>query len=179
VADGQVKLFAAMLQEEKAVIAQHRSPDDTNEITQVRELLDPVDLKDAVVTADAAHAQHDTAAYIGGERESDYLLTVKGNQPGLQRAIYEKISSECGGAPDHVSMDYGHGRIIRRSIWVTGADGIDFPHAAWVLGGLGMGQWPVSLGLAITVLGFVGYMALTRCDRPQRVVHGDGAAATR
>jgi uncharacterized membrane-anchored protein len=47
------------------------------------------------------------------------------------------------------------------------------------VGGLGMGQWPVSLGLAITVLGFVGYMALTRCDRPQRVVHGDGAAATR
>ncbi len=76
VADGQVKLFAAMLQEEKVIIAQHRIPDDTNEITQVRELLDPVDLTGVVVTADAAHAQHDTAEYIGGERESDYLLTT-------------------------------------------------------------------------------------------------------
>lgn len=133
VADGQVKLFAAMLHEEKVIIAQHRIPDDTNEITQVRELLDPVDLTGAVVTADAAHAQHDTAAYIGGERESDYLLTVKGNQPGLQAAIYGKINSECGACPDHVSVDYGHGRIIRRSIWVTGADGIEFPHAAQVL----------------------------------------------
>jgi hypothetical protein len=42
VADGQVKLFAAMLHEEKVMIAQHRIPDDTNEITQVRELLDSV-----------------------------------------------------------------------------------------------------------------------------------------
>jgi hypothetical protein len=30
-------------------------------------------------------------------------------------------------------MDYGHGRIVRRSLWVTDADGIDFPHAAQVL----------------------------------------------
>ena len=133
VADGQVKLFAAMLHEEKVMIAQHRIPDDTNEITQVRELLDPVDLTGAVVTADAAHAQHDTAQYIGGEREADYLLTVKGNQPGLQQVIYGKITADCGTDPDHVTMDYGHGRIIRRSIWVTGADGIDFPHAAQVL----------------------------------------------
>jgi hypothetical protein len=68
VADGQVKLFAAMLHEEKVIIAQHRIPDDTSEITQVEELLDPVDLTDAVVTADAAQAQHDTAEYIGGKR---------------------------------------------------------------------------------------------------------------
>ena len=30
-------------------------------------------------------------------------------------------------------MDYGHGRIIRRSIWVTRADSVDFPHAAQVM----------------------------------------------
>jgi DDE_Tnp_1-associated len=40
VLDGQVKLFAAMLQEEKVIIAQHRIPDETTETTQVRELLD-------------------------------------------------------------------------------------------------------------------------------------------
>jgi hypothetical protein len=133
VADGQVKLFAAMLHGDGVMIAQHRIPDETNEITQVRELLDPVDLADAVVTADAAHAQHDTAEYIAGEREADYLLAVKGNQPGLQRAIYDQVSTACGTAPDHIAVDYGHGRIVRRSVWVTGADGIDFPHAAQVM----------------------------------------------
>jgi len=138
VADGQVKLFAAMLHEDKVMIAQHRIPDDTNEITQVKELLAPVDLTGAVITADAAHAQHDTAAYIAGPaadggRESDYLLAVKGNQPSLQRAIYDMIQVSGKAAPDHVSVDYRHGRIIKRSIWVTDAGGIEFPHAAQVL----------------------------------------------
>jgi predicted transposase YbfD/YdcC len=132
VAGGQVRLLAAMLHEDKVMIAQHQIPGDTNEITQVRELLDPVDLTGAVVTGDAAHAQHDTAQYVAGERDSDYLLQVKGNQPGLQRAIYDKINTVCGTAPDHVSLDYGHGRVIKRSIWVASAEGIDFPHAAQV-----------------------------------------------
>jgi predicted transposase YbfD/YdcC len=133
VADGHVKLFAAMLHEKGVMIAQRRIPDDTNEITQVKELLDPVDLTDAVITADAAHAQRDTAEYIAGERGADYLLTVKGSQPGLQAAIYQTINDACGTGPDHVSVDYGHGRILKRSLWVTGADGIDFPHATQVM----------------------------------------------
>jgi hypothetical protein len=77
VADGQVKRFAAMLHDDGVIIAQHRIPDDTNEITQVRELLEPADLTGAVVTADAAHAQPDTAEYIAGVTGPDYLLTVE------------------------------------------------------------------------------------------------------
>jgi uncharacterized protein with PhoU and TrkA domain len=103
VGDGQVKLFAAMLHEEKVIIAQHRIPDDTNEITQVRELLENVDLSGAVVTADAVNAQRDTADYIAGPeqdggRASDYLLLVKGNQPKLQRAVFNAIQE--GGPRD-------------------------------------------------------------------------------
>ena len=80
-----MKLFAAMLHEEKAMIAQHRIPDDTTEVTQVKELLDPVDLESAVVTADAAHACRETAEYIAGRkedggRESDYFVFVKGTR---------------------------------------------------------------------------------------------------
>jgi len=81
VADGQVKLFAAMLHEEKVMIAQHRIPDQTTETTQVKALLEAVDLRGAVVTADAAHSQRETAEYIAGPageggRESDYFLFV-------------------------------------------------------------------------------------------------------
>ena len=137
VADGQVKLFAAMLHEEKVMIAQHRIPDETTETTQVKELLDSVDLENAVVTADAAHAQHETAEYIAGSaedgnRESDYFLFVKGNQPSLQRAIFGAVQHDGPRQPDYTELDYGHGRIIRRSIWVTGADGIDSPHAGQI-----------------------------------------------
>ena len=58
-----------MLHEEKVIIAQHRIPDETTETTQVKELLEPVDLDGAVVTADAAHAQRETAEYIAGPEE--------------------------------------------------------------------------------------------------------------
>ena len=133
VADGRVKLFAAMLHEEKVIIAQHRIPDDTTETTQVKELLDSVDLENAVVTADAAHAQRETAEYIAGKKEdgnrgSDYFLFVKGNQPSLQKAVFDAIQKDGPRDPDYTELDDSHGRIIRRSLWVTTAEGIDFPH---------------------------------------------------
>jgi hypothetical protein len=70
-----------MLHEEKVMIAQHRIPDETTQTTQVRELLEPADLENAVVTADAVHAHRETAEYIAGSkddgnRESDYFLFV-------------------------------------------------------------------------------------------------------
>ena len=137
VAGGQVKLFAAMLQEEKVIIGQHRVPDETTETTQVRELLDGVDLRGAVVTADAAHAQRETAAYIAGPEEedgraADYFLFVKGNQPSLQRAAFDAIQAGCPRDPDWTELDRSHGRTVRRSLWVTDAAGIDFPQARQV-----------------------------------------------
>lgn len=135
IGDGrQVKLFAAMLHRDKVIIAQHAIPEGTNEITQVRAPLDPVDPEGTVITGDAAHAQRDTAAYIAGPhddggRAGDYFLFVKGNQPGVQRACYDAIQADCPREADHVDIDYGHGRIIKRSLWVTDAADIDFPHA--------------------------------------------------
>ena len=87
-----------------------------------------------MVTADAAHAQRETAEYIAGKiedggRDADYAATVKGNQPGLQRDIYGKVAADCGTEPGHIETGYGHGRIVKRSIWVTNAGGTGFPHA--------------------------------------------------
>jgi predicted transposase YbfD/YdcC len=137
VLDGQVKLFAAMLHEEKVIIAQHRIPDDTTETTQVKELLENVDLAGAVVTADAVNAQRDTAQYIAGKEEdggraSAYFLFVKGNQPKLQRAVYDAIQRDCPRDPDYTELDRGHGRVIRRSLWVTSAGDVNFPHVSRV-----------------------------------------------
>jgi len=137
VLDGQVKLFSAMLHEEKAVIARHRIPGDTTETTQVKALLEHVDLENAVVTADAVNAQRETAEYIAGKEEdggrgSAYFLFVKGNQPKLQRAVFGAVQRDCPRDPDYCELDEGHGRVIRRSVWVTGAENVDFPHVRQV-----------------------------------------------
>jgi len=132
VGNGQVKLLAAMLHEEKAVVGQVRVPDGTTETTVVKELLSDVDLQGAVVTADAFHASRDTAAHIAGTRGADYFLFVKGNTPHLQRAAFDAVQAQGHRDPDHTELDRGHGRVTRRSIWVAGAAGLDFPHAAQV-----------------------------------------------
>jgi predicted transposase YbfD/YdcC len=132
VGNGQVKLLAAMLHEEKAVIGQVRVPDRTTETTRVKELLRDIDLAGAVVTADAFHASRETAQHIAGGRGADYFLFVKGNTPHLQRAAFDAVQATGPREPDHSELDYGHGRVTRRSIWVAGAAGLDFPGAARV-----------------------------------------------
>jgi len=80
-----------------------------------------------------------TLSTTGHRRSRSWLtrklkITVKGNTPGLQRAIFDKIQAECdAAAPDHSPTDRSHGRIVRRSLWAAAADGIGFPHAAQVI----------------------------------------------
>jgi len=83
-ADGKpLHLFAALLHAEAVVAAQMAVPDKTNEIPCVKPLLDPLDLHQTVVTADALHTQKETARYLVEDKGADYLLTVKENQPTL------------------------------------------------------------------------------------------------
>lgn len=131
-AGSEIKLFSALLHDEAIVIAQLRIPETTNEITQVAALLAEVDLTGMVVTGDAAHAQHTTAAHIALERGGHYALTVKANQPGLLARIAAALPPAAPGTEHHVETDTSKGRVVRRAIWVAPAGGIDFPGAAQV-----------------------------------------------
>jgi predicted transposase YbfD/YdcC len=128
----KVTLFSAMLHRESVTIAQVRVPDGTNEITQAAVLLDAAEIPEGesvLVTTDAAHTQRETAEYIGARPGWDYLMTVKGNQPGLQGEVFGKVLPLLREAPGHVMQERSRGRIRRWSCWITGADDIDFPHA--------------------------------------------------
>jgi predicted transposase YbfD/YdcC len=141
-------------------VAQVRVPDGTNEITQVKRLLQHIagteQEQPPVVTLDAAHTQRDTATHLAGERGFDYVMTVKGNQPILQKEVWARCLPLLNANPPHVVTERGHGRINRWSTWTTTAAGIDFPYAAQVacirrdvfdLDGVAIGK---ELALAIT-----------------------------
>lgn len=83
----QVHLMSAILHKEGVVISQKPVDKKTNEITVFQSLLDPIDLKGKVVTADALHTQVDHAKYLKEQREADYFFTVKGNQGTLLKSI--------------------------------------------------------------------------------------------
>lgn len=80
-------LVSLQTHEEGVVLAQGRVSEKTNEIKAVKPLLDAVDIEGSVLTADAMHAQKETARYIVEEKKADYLLMVKENQPTLLEDI--------------------------------------------------------------------------------------------
>jgi hypothetical protein len=59
----------------------------SNEIPAVQRLLARTELEGQRVVLDALHAQQDTARIIVQERGADYLLGVKGNQPGIAAGL--------------------------------------------------------------------------------------------
>ncbi|MGH3711087.1 MAG: ISAs1 family transposase [Pseudonocardiaceae bacterium] len=130
--DGRaVHVLAAMLADDRAVLAQREIAHKTNEITAFAPLLDELDLTGVLVSADALHTQRSHARYLVEDKNADYLLTVKDNQP--------KLFSQLNALPwaqvpiAHVEHDRGHGRTERRTIQVLPApDTLEFPHAEQV-----------------------------------------------
>ncbi|WP_081241698.1 ISAs1-like element IS1629 family transposase, partial [Streptomyces viridosporus] len=105
----------------------------TNEIPEFQPLLDQLDdadLKGAVVTADALHAQRDHATYLH-ERGAHYLLTIKNNQRGQARQLHALPWKEI--PVIHRDDARGHGRHEQRLVQVVTVNGLLFPHAAQVL----------------------------------------------
>ena len=80
-------LLSAILHQEAVVIGQIAVDEKTNEIPKLPELLAPLPLEDAIVTADALHTQQDTARYLVETKKADYLFIVKDNQSTLRQDI--------------------------------------------------------------------------------------------
>jgi len=65
----------------------------SNEIPAAQALLRRIDLESQRVTLDAMHTQEQTARIIVQEGGGDYLMTVKGNQPGIVADLKTRCES--------------------------------------------------------------------------------------
>ena len=80
--DAQGRFLGSVLTEAKS-----------NEIPAARQLLREQQLLDKIVLTDALHTNEETARQILFEGGGDYLMTVKGNQPTLEKSL-EKLFAE-------------------------------------------------------------------------------------
>ena len=100
-------------------LGQVKTSEKSNEMTAIPELLDALLLKGCLVTIDAMGCQKAIAAKII-EREADYLLMVKNNQPTLAAAVEDFFEAAERDGFDGVAhtqaewVDGGHGRIETR-----------------------------------------------------------------
>jgi predicted transposase YbfD/YdcC len=110
------------------VLAQLAVDGTTNEISRFQPLLDGLDLAEVVVTADAMHTQREAAEFLVMGKQADYLLIVKGNQPGLHAQL-KALPWRDIPVLDRTS-DQGHGRVEVRTLKVATVPRLSFPHAA-------------------------------------------------
>lgn len=122
-------LLAAIDHRSAVVLGQVNVASKTNEIPMFSVLCERIDdLEEAVITADALHAQRSHADYLVLQRRAHYLLTVKGNQPSLLHQLTSLPWNDV--PPAHTCTTRAHGRVEQRCVkLVTVATGIVFPHA--------------------------------------------------
>lgn len=106
------------------VLGQIRVDDHSNEITAIPELLSSLDVSGCTVTIDAIGCQKEIAATIT-DKEADYVLALKRNQPQL----YDDVTETFGHAKrsgfsdlDHhfcETVEKSHGRVEKRRCWAV------------------------------------------------------------
>ena len=79
-------IVSAWVAEHHISLGQVATEEKSNEITAIPELLDQIDIKGATITIDAMGCQKDIAAKIM-DREGNFVIGVKGNQPTLHDTI--------------------------------------------------------------------------------------------
>ncbi|MDO5114875.1 MAG: ISAs1 family transposase [Synergistaceae bacterium] len=110
---GAYHVVSAFVAENQIALGEITVPEKTNEITAVPELLELIDVKDAIITADAMSCQKKIVEKIC-EKGADYVIGLKGNQSALHddAALYFETFGET--TEQTGTIDKGHGRIEKR-----------------------------------------------------------------
>jgi len=114
----KVHLLGAVTHVAGLVIGQDRvaKSGKANEVTHFRPLLEPLPLRDVVVTADAMQTTRGNARFLREDKHAHYLLPVLGNQPGLYAALdaLDRENTPVAAAAGEITR----GRIETRTIRV-------------------------------------------------------------
>lgn len=111
-------IVSAFVRENRITLGEIKTEEKSNEIKAVPELLEMLDLKDAIITADAMSCQTKIAAKIT-EKEADYVIGLKGNQSSLLNDVklfFDSFTNECAYTKTY---EKGHGRIEKREYFLS------------------------------------------------------------
>jgi predicted transposase YbfD/YdcC len=135
-----VHMVSAFATEAGLVLAQREVPGKGSELAAIPHLLEALELRGAIVSLDALGCQRELAGQIRA-RGADYLLAVKGNQPGLHQALKYAFADQPDALPHEQTLD-GHGRkSLQIASVISNTDHVD------------RNQWPdcASLGRVLSL----------------------------
>ncbi len=117
-------IITALLADECVSLGQIIVDSKSNEIPAVRELIEQINVKGAILTLDAMHCQKETAELIvnnGG----DYVLQLKANQGNFYDEVHSMFEDKYMDTTDtdceyeeYCTIEKSHGRIEKRTCYV-------------------------------------------------------------
>ena len=133
-------IVSAWVAENRITLGEIKTDEKSNEITAVPKLLEMIDVKGSIVTADAMSCQKDISEKIT-EKKADYVIGLKGNQETLHDDIglyFRDFAQDCDKT---ATKEKGHGRIEKREYFLeTNIDWLS-QRSDWTnLNGIGMVQ---------------------------------------
>lgn len=117
-----LQMVSAWASANGVVLGQRKVDGQSNEISAIPKLLEMLEIAGCIVTLDAIHCQRETVEAII-EKQADYVLPVKENQPRLLEALQGLFDDPA--EMRWVTCDYhktegqGHGRTEVRECWST------------------------------------------------------------
>lgn len=106
-------VVSAFVVENQLTLGEMTVEEKTNEITAVPELLDLIDVKGDIVTADAMSCQKKIVEKII-EKKADYTIGLKQNQPALHKDTEDYFGEFSSNISSKITLEKGHGRIEKR-----------------------------------------------------------------
>lgn len=119
-----IHLVSAFSVENDLVLGQLATEAKSNEITAFPALIELLDLKESIVTIDAAGCQREIATQICN-KGGDYVLALKGNQGNLHGEAENffnqalQVTPEEAGCDHYVNEEKSRDRHEIREVWVT------------------------------------------------------------
>jgi predicted transposase YbfD/YdcC len=117
-----LQMVSAWASANGVVLGQRKVDGQSNEISAIPKLLEMLEIAGCIVTLDAIHCQRETVQTII-EKQADYVLPVKDNQPRLLEALQglfdDPAEMRWVTCDYHKTENQGHGRTEVRECWST------------------------------------------------------------
>jgi len=133
---GPIHIVSAWASDFGITLGQVATEEKSNEITAIPQLLERIDIQDAIVSIDAAGCQKKITAKIV-QGQGDYVLALKGNQGKLfddvALLLLGPLQGDCTGGPvsRYVEVEQGHGRLEARTYYQMTAPSYLHGRAEW------------------------------------------------
>ena len=119
-----IHIVTALLADSCVSLGQITVDSKSNEIPAVKELIEKINIKDAVVTMDAMHCQKETIEKVI-KNKGDYVVQLKANQGNFYEEVYAMFddkymdtAEEDSEYETYTTIEKSHGRIEKRTCYV-------------------------------------------------------------